>query len=336
MRRVLMATGGALILAACGEGGSGTGSVAVVSGASTATSAPTATPTPTSTPTPSPTLTSSPTPTPSSSYTRYTALTGDQSFQTACASVVLGSGLPTPQPAVPFGESLALGYTAASASWNVKGDGVALAFPGSSAVAAPAGQTIYEVAVSGSTQRLAISQPVASGTTLGYTRVLSLRADRPAGTTQYSCVFGVPSLPTDLPSAAVTYARVSVAGTAYMLDRNGGLQSYALTASTGTVSYDPSTRMVTVKMHLFGSLQGGSTTATTSTDLGIYTGSASVDATRVRFAGALDSADRVNSFSSFSGAFFGGVEAGSAFETLSTDASTGNRVTVVGTIAATS
>lgn len=318
----------ALMLAACGGGSDGGSSlVSVISGAT----APTPTPTPIPTPTPTPTPMA--TPTPASSYTRYADLTGDRSFQTACASLVLGTGLPTPQPAVPFGDSLSLGYAAASGSWSVDGDGVALAFAGSEAVSAPAGQKIYQHTVAGSTQQLTITEPSASSTTLNYTRSLALRADRSAGTTLYSCVFGVQSLVADVPTAAITYSKVSVTGIAYMTAANGTLQTYVLSGSTGTASYDAAGKAIAVRIHLIGYLQTGSTVAPTSTDLGTYTGSGTVEAAKVRFAGSLDGVDRISLFSSFTGAFFGGVEAGAAFEILASDTVSGNRVAATGTIA---
>lgn len=334
MRKVIMAASGALVLAACGDGsGGGAGTVPVVSGAAAAVT-PAPAPSPTATPTPTPVSSPVATPTPSTSYPRYADLTGDRSFQTACASLVLGGGLPVPQPAAPFGESLALATTAASGGWSVNGDGVALSFAGGEAVSAPAGQKIYERVVAGSTQRLTIAEPNASGSTPSYTRSLALRADRSAGTTMYSCVFGVPSLAADVPAATIGYGRVGVAGTAYMTDANGVVQAYVLSASTGTARYDANGKAIAFQVHLVGYLQTGTSLAATSTDLGTYSGSAAIDAARVRFAGSFDGGDRINLFSSFAGAFFGGVEAGAAFQILATDPKSGNRVAAVGTVVA--
>src|SRR5689334_15102724 len=120
MRKWLTIVGGGLMVAACGGGG-GSGSVAVVSGSPT----PTPTPTPTATPTPTPAPAPTPTPT-GSSYPRYADLTGSRTFQTACASVLLNTAPPTPQPVLPFGEGPTLDY-AATGGWTISGDGVALA-----------------------------------------------------------------------------------------------------------------------------------------------------------------------------------------------------------------
>jgi len=327
MRKWLTIVGGGLMVAACGGGG-GSGSVAVVSGSPT----PAPTPAPTATPTPSPTP--SPTPTPAaSSYTRFADLTGSRTFQTACASVLPNETPPTPQPVLPFGDGPTLDYAAAG-GWTITGDGVALAFAASDAVSAPTGQKAFEKTVSGAVQRLTITDPAIAGTTLDYVRSYTLRTDRTAGSTLYSCVFGVPMRSTDIPTAAVSYGKVGVTGTAYVSDQNGTVQTYTLTSSTGTVSYDPTSAALVLSVHLLGNLQTANGTAATTTDLGTFTGNGALDAGRSKFSGQLDSADRISLFSGFGGWFFGGTETGSAFEVLAADPSSGNRVSAVGTVVA--
>ena len=227
-----------------------------------------------------------------------------------------------------------LGYTAASGGWSVSGDDVSQTFAGNEAVTAPAGQKAYQHTTAGVSQQLVIAEPGASGTTLSYARNLTVRATRSAGTTLYSCAFGVPSVPADVPSITVGYGKVGVTGTAYMTDANGVVQTYVLSASTGTARYDASTRTMSVQVHLLGYLQTGTTLAATATDLGTYSGTAPVDAAKVRFDGSLDGSDHVSLFSSFAGAFFGGIEAGAAFEILATDTRSGNRIAAVGNLAA--
>lgn len=324
MRKGIVAVSGCLLLAACGEGGS--------SGSGTATVVATA-PAPTSTPTPAPSPTPTPTPTPTaSSYQRYADLTGDRSFSTACASLVGATGLPTPQPAAAFGDALTLGYTASTGGWTVGGDGVSLGFGAGDATTAPANQKTYAKTVAGSVQQLTIIDPAAAGTTLSYTRDVSLRVDRTAGSTLYSCVFGVPALAADVPSGAASYSRTSVTGTATVLDANGSVATYALSNATASIAVNAA-GTVTVTVHLLGNLQTANDTASATTELGTFTGTGTIEAARVRFAGSLDSTDQVSQFSSFSGAFFGGSEAATAFEVLATDPNTGARVAAVGTVA---
>jgi hypothetical protein len=332
MRKWLTIAGGGLMVAACGGGGGGSDAVSVVPGTTTPTPTPTATPTPTPTATPTPTPTATPTPTPTSSYPRYADLTGSRTFQTACASLLLGGTPPTPQPAMPFGDGLTLDY-GSTGSWAINGDGVALSFAASSAVTAPAGQRRYETTVGGSVQQFTITDPVAAGSTLDFVRSFALRTDRSAGSTLYSCVFGVPTTLADRPTAAVSYTKVAVNGTAYVAGASG-TQTYVLTASTGTARYDATTNALVVQVHLLGYLQAGGSTATTTTDLGTFTGNGVVDATNGKFSGQLDSSDRVSLFSSFGGWFFGGTEAGAAFEVLAADPGTGTRASVVGTVVA--
>ena len=245
---------------------------------------------------------------------------------------MLGAGLPSPQPALPFGEALTLGRTAATGGWAIGGDGVALSFAASDMVSAPAGQTGYVRVVAGSTQSFTISAPVAAGTTLDFTRTAALRTDKPTGTSLYSCVFGVPALAADVPATATSYGKVTVTGTAYVIDASGTVQSYALTGSTGSFGYDPATGALAMTVHLLGNLQTAGSVAAVSTDLGTFTGSGAIAG--AAFSGQLDSGDRVSLFSSFSGAFFGGTEAGSSFEVLATNPGSGTRVAAVGTLAA--
>lgn len=332
MRKWLTIAGGGLMVAACGGGG-GSGGVEVVPGAPNVTPTPTPAPTPSPTPTPTPTPTASPTPPPTSSYPRFADLTGNRTFQTACASVLLGGNPPTPQPLLSFGEGPVLDYNASAASWAVNGDGVSLSFGSGDAVAAPSGQRSYERTVAGSVQRFTVIDPVAGGRALDYVRGLSLRTDRSVGSTLYSCVFGVPSTAADVPATAVGYASVGVGGTAYVATP-GGLQTYALSASTGTARFDPATGALVVSIRLIGNLQTATGTAAATTDLGTFTANGAVDAARGRFYGQLDSVDRVNLFSSLGGWFFGGTEAGAAFEILAVDPATGNRLSAVGTVVA--
>lgn len=331
MRKWLTIAGGSLMVAACGGGGGGSGSVAVVSG--TPTPAPTPTPTAAPTPTPTAAPTPTPSPTPTSSYPRFATLTGDRTFQTACASLLAGAP-PMPQPVFSFGESPTLDSVAATSGWAINGDGVALSFAGTDAVTAAAGQRSYERTVSGSVQRFTITDPAIAGTTLDYVRSFALRTDRSAGSTLYSCVFGVPSIAADVPTTAIAYPKVGVNGTAYVTDQNGIVQTYTLTSSTGTVSFDPTAGALVVKVQLLGNLQSAGGTATTTVSLGTFTGNGVLNAARSKFYGQLDSADRVSLFSSFGGWFFGGTETGSAFEVYALDPATGNRVSAVGTVVA--
>ena len=323
MRKWVMMAGGLMVAACGGEGSGGSDAVPVVSG----TPVPPATPTPTPTATPTPT----PTPTPTSSYPRFADLTGSRTFQTACSALLFNGTPPSPQPATPFGDGLTLDHASAG-GWTISGDGVALSFGSADAVAASSGQRSYERTVAGSVQRFTITDPVAAGVPLEFARSFSLRADRPAGSTLYSCVFGVPTSLADRPAASVSYGKVGVGGTAYVADGNGGMRTYSLAASTGTVSYDAASNALVVRVRLTGNLQTSAGLEATTTELGTFMGTGAVDAARGSFSGQLDSDDRVSLFSSFGGWFFGDAEAASAFEILATENGGGGRMSVVGTV----
>ncbi len=332
MRKWLVIAGSSLLVTACGGESGGSDAVTVVPGSSTApVPVPAASPTPTPT-TPTPVI-PTPTPTPSS-YSRFVDLAGNRTFQTACASLILNSSPPTPQPATPFGDGLTLDHTDSAGGWTISGEGIALSFGTGDAVATSPGQRSFERAVAGSVQRFTVTDPVAAGVALEYARSFTLRADRSAGASIYSCVFGVPTRLADRPTAPLSYGKVGVNGTAYVADGNGAMRTYTLSASTGTVGYDAASNAVVVRMRLIGNLQTAAGTASAVTDLGTFSGNGAVNASRGQFSGQLDGTDRVSLFSSFGGWFFGDTEAASAFEILAADPGSGDRMSVVGTVVA--
>ena len=335
MRKWLAIAGTSLLVTGCGGGSGDSEVVTVVPGAAAAPVPTPASPAPTPTPTaPTPGPTPAPTPTPSSSYPRFADLAGGATFQTACASLMLNTNPPTPQPAAPFGEGLTLGQGGSAGGWTIGGDGLALSFGMGDAVGAGAGQRSFERAIAGSVQRLTITDPTAAGVALDYTRLFTLRADGSGGATLYSCIFGVPARPADRPTATMSYGKVGVNGTAYVSDGSGAVRTYSLAASTGTMGYDAATDAMVVRMRLIGNLQTPSGVSSTAVDLGNFTGTGSVNVARSQFSGQLDSGDRVSLFSSFGGWFFGGTEAASAFEILAADPAGGDRMSVIGTVVA--
>ncbi len=310
----------AAALAACGGEGSGGGVTA-------------ASPTPTPAPTPTP-----PSP-PTFTYSRYTALTGDQNFRTACASVLLSGNPFQARPATAFGNGFALAYTAATDTYGITGDGITTNFgPTERDPAAPVGTQRYLRVVNGFTQRFSIGQPTAAGTGLDYTRGFGLTAQGLTGTpVQYGCIFGVPTVVGDAPAGSnIPFARVSVNGAAYV-NQGGALLSYSLTGSTATLAANVTSGTITTTIQLIGVLQTASGPTGGNIALGSYTGTGSIDTVVGSFNGTLaDSVASPTVNGTFGGWFFGpqGAEGAYVLTMSGVQPGTSNIMTVTATVAA--
>lgn len=323
--RFLCAAAALSTLAACGGGGTSVGLTPVVSG---------------TTPTPSP---STPTQTPSTvSYQTFAALTGNQNFRTACASYLLAGVPPVANPATAFGNGLALSYTAATDAYAISGDGLSLSFGPSdvdAAVLAPAKGYIKVDA--GFTQRFIIGRPAPAAATLDYVRTIFLATQRGAGPTNYQCVFGVPTLTTDVPSmSSVAFTKVGLSGasSSYRLDTTtspASLTTYSLENSTATLSVDLTTGAVRSVIHLLGTVRSAAGAGATNVELGTYTGTGTINTTTGSYSGQFTDASGNSLFAYFGGWFFGpqGREAGFAFNIVKQDAN-GSQTSAVGTVTA--
>lgn len=317
----------ALSLSSCGGeggGGGGTGSV----------------PTPTPSPAPSP---SGP------SYPTYASLSGNQTFRTACAGLRYDYTPPLSLPATRFGSSVTLSYDATAQGHAVTSDSSGFLGAGVSFTAADANPAVtapaigYRKTVNGFIEQLSIGYPTALGVVPDYVRGLSLRAPlygdaRSVGSpaVQYSCVFGVPTLASDLPAGTqVAFTRTSLNGSALLMGRSGAPESYSLAPSVVSVTLDLVARKVRTSIQLKGYLLSASGTATTITELGSFSGEAAIDAAGF-YVGDLATTDRVNDQSSFGGWFFGpqAREAGFSVTITGGDNATGRSMAITGNVIA--
>lgn len=333
MKRSAIVMWGGIALASCGGGGSGSGLPIV--------SAPAPTPTPTPTPAPTPTPTAG-----VPAYTPYAQLVGDQSFKTACAALRYDFSPALPVPAAPFGSGPTLGYTSANQTYVVTPDARDSGLfgtqprsygPADRDATAPAGVLGYARTTNGFVERLTIGSNTAGGSSPDYVRGFSLRvplygsaaAGSPAA--QYACVFGVPTRSDDLPTANVAYARGGLNGSATNYPASGSPESYAVTQSQVSVSVDWPANRLTVTIHMLGVLQTANGAASSSVDLGTYTGTATIDRTG-SYGGQLASSDRSIRDASFAGWFFGPQASEAAFSIGfdSLDQATGRHIVFVG------
>lgn len=320
---------GCALLASCGGGDSG-GSPPATGG----------------TPTPSPSPTPTPTPTPT--YATFSTLTGNQAFATACGGT---SGAEVVQ-AQGFGRAatdsfrLSLDFTSANANWRVAG---------SSRTGEPFDNTFRPEDIdsastftnftdylrdpgTGFRNRLLLGDKPVAGVTREYVRQF-VHVVRPTATSvssTYFCTYGIPTLLTDaLPTSTITYTSFRIVGQGVI---QGGPQggAYDLAESTVTLSANPATGAVTTQLTLVGRLSTPSGLSETRTDLGTYTGTATIDGSTQNYFAVLDGTTRaIVGFSNFGGWFFGpqGREAGYGFS-IQAAQQTGERLQITGSVTA--
>lgn len=254
---------GVFVLSACGGGGSSSGGSPTTVG----NPAPTPTPTPTSSPTPSPT------------YSTYSALSGNQQFALTCAGLEQDGFQSYASMPIAFGSDIqSLSYDAAADSWSVEGD-VSQTFGPANAVTSsnPLVEEYFRIDNAGApASTLLIAAPQPGGSTLEYTRVLYYQLPNAgmATTQNRNCVFGVPSDPSDTPSATtVQYTAFDLTGTVLRRFDDGSSASYGLSATNMSITVNLSAYTVSISMDVTGTVlsrngAGSAETAPETIDLG--------------------------------------------------------------------
>jgi len=266
-------------------------------------------------------------------YARFAELTGDQLFRTACGVLELNAQPPFPRAVLGIGEGPVIRYTAATDRYAIDGDAISAGFgPEDRDPAAPAGARAYVKRVDGIPQVFSTGQPIAGGVGLDYARGMNLQIQREGrGINRYACTFGVPTLVTDRPPAAFTYARTGINGIAYVVEGSVP-RTYTLAASTATMRVDPVAGQATVTIRLLGQLLGPAGPATATTDFGSFTGTVTIDWSGGGYRGALTGPDGRGDFSALAGGFYGpqAREAAFSFALITVDPATGIRLSAVG------
>lgn len=282
----------------------------------------------TPTPSPTPTPTPSPTPTP----TLFSALVGDQQFNSACAGSTEQFGTLGVFNDVGFIRSstfpLAIDhdFLDATDSWRIAsrspdGADYSYTFGPADIIATAQPDTIAyrQPDPNNFPNRFSITQPTLGSVKAEYVR--STRVfNRPANlVTNAFCVIGVPTEVTDRPPALVTYTTFAFDGTAFLFDRaNGNRRQFDLSESTAQWTANPATGQINVTLTLTGRefLSGGGL-SDTRTAMGTYPRQAVIDGTVQTFSVPFDtvSGGPTTITGGFSGWFFGpaGIEAGLAF-----------------------
>jgi hypothetical protein len=159
---------------------------------------------------------------------------------------------------------------------------------------------------SGFTERFSVITITQNGNPLDYVRVAQIIAQPFVGSTNQLCAFGVPTIVTDRPPATVTYGGLAFFGIANVNATPGsgvGI-NYVVSSSVITMTANPANGQVNFSLDLKGRETSSAGTSTTVTDLGVFTGTATLDGTTPSFSDLL--VDPTNTIAgNFGGGFFG-------------------------------
>ena len=153
---------------------------------------------------------------------------------------------------------------------------------------------------------------------------------------QYNCLFGVPTLTSDVPPGSnIAFARVAYNGGAYVLDA-GVQRFYLLTGnSSATFAANATTGTITVTLQLAGILQTPAGPSGGVVALGSYTGTGSIDAAAGNYSGSLTGTGGYSVNGTFGGWFFGPQGAEPAFASSLTGSDpTGRPMSINGNLVA--
>ncbi|MBA4043756.1 MAG: hypothetical protein C0471_04960 [Erythrobacter sp.] len=168
------------------------------------------------------------------------------------------------------------------------------------------GEVYARVLPSGFTERFSIITLTENGNPAPYVRVGQIIAQTGVGSTNQLCAFGVPTLVTDRPAATVTYGGFAFFGTANVNATPGsgvGI-NYIVSSSIITMTANPTNGVINFTLNLRGRETSSAGTSDTVTDLGVFTGTATLDGTTPSFSSTLqDSSSTVAG--TFGGGFFG-------------------------------
>ncbi len=270
-------------------------------------------------------------PPPAITYTAFNDLTGDQSFQTACA---IGANSMQTFAFSLFSDAGGISYSFAEAgeTWTNTSNG---AFGGFSETFGPSDIVEDEPGVRTFYQRqnpagvlsdiFVFGTPQWPNATPDYVRGSFFQSSEGGA---FNCVFGVPTLlEDDLPSSTVTYSQeTDAAGTLVTFPGQSGAgfgptaTSFDLSPTAFTVTANPDTGVVTISVDIRGvefsfDADGNRVDGTDITEFGTMTGEAQVTDTEQTLFADMFNPDGINFIASASGWFFGpqGEEIGIVF-----------------------
>lgn len=266
-----------------------------------------------------------PTPTPPAiTYTAFNNLTGDRTFRTACA---LGANNSQNFQTSVFNDPGGITFSFAEASqiWTNASNGGFGEFsetfgPADLVENIPGVRTFYQRADpnSGFTERFVFGTPQWPSATADYVRGAFFQSSNGGS---FNCVFGVPTQTDDrLPTSTITYSpQLDAFGT--LVNFNGQTATtYDLDPTTGTITADPVTGIVTISVNLRGfefsfDANGNRVDSSVITEFGTTTGQAQVTQGAQGFLAQMEKANGIGFVAAASGWFFGpqGEEIGIVF-----------------------
>ena len=272
---------------------------------------------------------------PAISYTKFADLTGNQTFDSACSGVQLGSSQGA-SGATGFTQGLGFAYTASTDTWSITPaagqfrNDVTLSFGPSDLVEeASTGTALYRRRnADGRTERFGYFTPPSLDPVPAYVRDVSVGAPLADGSAGISyCVFGVPtSLEDKIPdvvenSGFISYASDAVRGDVFVLTQDGQFEQYSLEKTVIDFRADPRDGSIKIRLYLNGQRYfDGGVLSDEVVSFGTVFGETSIDGSEQNYSGGSSTDQDDGGFIGFDfgGWFFGpqGAENGFVFDIM--------------------
>jgi hypothetical protein len=241
----------------------------------------------------------------------FAQLTGTQTFATTCGGTVTETPPPRAVGGMPLGQGLRIVSDRSQPSYEISSNGnfvgtFTTTFTQADRDTTRTGEAYAKVLPNNFTERLSILSLSQNGNPLEYVRVAQLIAQPFVGSANVLCAFGVPTIVTDRPASTVTYGGLAFFGTANVnaTPGSGTGTNFVVSSSLITMTANPASGQINFSLDLRGREITSAGTSDTVTNLGTFTGTATLDGTTPSFSDILvDSTNTVAG--TFGGGFFG-------------------------------
>lgn len=244
----------------------------------------------------------------------FAQLTGTQTFMTTCGGTFSGIGpMPRAIGGAPLGSEVRIVSDRSQPTYDITDSTsgfdsmFSVSFTQADRDTTRPGEAYARVLPNGRTNRFNVINITQNGNLLEYVRVGQIVAETAGGgITNQLCAFGVPTLATDRPAATVTYSGLAFFGLANVnaTPGSGVGTNFLVSSSIITMTANPANGQINFTLDLKGRETSSAGTSDTVTDLGVFSGTTTLDGTTPSFTDILvDSTNTVAG--TFGGGFFG-------------------------------